>query len=129
MKILKRNERDFTVCTDCSYFVFTELIDERYPDIKRGKCSLHHKIVDNRWADNCPDNNCDVNCYECEYLGHDGDFECDEDGDEDCDEYKYHEYEYCKIHGHIIDDYNCYDKCEEFKPAYISNNRKKFDYE
>ena len=44
MKVLSKSERDFLVCSDCIYFDFVELIDERYP-LKRGRCSLHNKIV------------------------------------------------------------------------------------
>ena len=49
MKILSKEERDFLICTDCSYFKFMEIIDENYPEIVRGRCTLYDKLVDNRW--------------------------------------------------------------------------------
>ena len=39
--ILDKEHRDFLVCSDCIYFEPDEIIDERYPEIKRGVCTLH----------------------------------------------------------------------------------------
>ena len=47
------NERDFVVCSDCEYFKETELIDEKYPELKRGHCRWFDTNVDNRWEVKC----------------------------------------------------------------------------
>jgi hypothetical protein len=77
-RILTKSERDFLVCSDCAHFNFTELIDVNYPQIRRGICSLHNKIVDNRWETLCEDNTGQFTCKDCIYCTEDEIF--DEDG-------------------------------------------------
>jgi hypothetical protein len=96
MKILKRSERDFLVCSDCIYFDFIELIDERYPTIKRGRCSLYNKIVDNRWETDCAENTGKPSCTNCRHCVTDDDFD-----------------ECCAITGHYI--YDEKEPCENFE--------------
>ena len=89
MKVLSKSERDFLVCSDCIYFDFVELIDERYP-LKRGRCSLHNKIVDDRWETLCEDCTGKYQCTECcwceesiEEPWHDECLKCGKQIDED----------------------------------------------
>ena len=98
MKILSKDERDFLICTDCSYFKFMEIIDENYPEIVRGRCTLYDKLVDNRWQSNCPSNDGEDTCYSCIHFWE------DEDGDE-----------FCSLNDYYID---CYEKCEKFSKCY-----------
>ena len=71
MKALKKEERDFLVCSDCIYYKANEIFDNRYPDITRGICSLHDKIVDNRWETKCEDNTGKYSCKNCQYFEYD----------------------------------------------------------
>ena len=68
IKILNVEERNFLVCSDCAFFQPTELIDERYPEIKRGNCLKYNKIVDNRCEVDCEDNTYDFCCDMCKYF-------------------------------------------------------------
>lgn len=68
IKFLSKMERNFLVCSDCAYFKETEIIDDRYPMIKKGKCVKHEKIVDNRWETKCEDNTYYCQCNMCNYF-------------------------------------------------------------
>lgn len=96
MKILKRNERDFLVCSDCNYFISAQPIDDRYPDIKQGICTYFNKIVDNRWETDCTKNTMKLSCTNCRHLM------IDDDDDE-----------YCAITGHYL--YDEKEPCENFE--------------
>ena len=63
--ILQKYERNFLVCGDCAFFNATEIIDERYPQIKKGKCIKHNKIVDNFKETECTDNTGNYKCNMC----------------------------------------------------------------
>lgn len=96
VKCLNRNERDFKICSDCIHFEFVELIDENYPDIKRGRCKLTDNIVDNRWGTDCEQ--CEdmlKNCVNCKYVYYDEDCDC-----------------VCSKTGSYVDQY---DNCELFE--------------
>lgn len=67
-KFLASYERNFRVCSDCAYFTDEEVIDYRYPMIKKGRCKFHNKIVDNRWECNCKDNTYYCRCDMCEHF-------------------------------------------------------------
>lgn len=71
MKILSKNERDFLVCSDCIYYTKTEIFNEKYPEITRGICSLHEKVVDNRWESKCKDNTGNYVCKNCQFFDYD----------------------------------------------------------
>lgn len=96
MKILKRNERDFLVCSDCDYFKAEQPFDVRYPDIKQGVCTYFNKIVDNRWETDCTKNTGKPSCTNCRH--------CITDDDLD---------ECCAITGHYI--YDEREPCENFE--------------
>lgn len=66
MKFLKRSERDFNVCSDCTWFQFTEYIDKNYP-VKYGKCHFFNKIVDDRWEVKCSKFK-SLTCEQCKYY-------------------------------------------------------------
>ncbi len=101
MKFLKNlSDRDFYVCSDCKYFKFLELVDERYP-FKRGICKKFDKIVDDvweTWCDKIELNEVDY-CLNCSY------FRTDED-DED-------EIEYCTYYDDTVSRYD--DACENYE--------------
>ena len=69
------SERDFIVCSDCVYFEEKELIDERYPILKRGYCKYFNKEVDNRWEINCEefDDEDEQTCDKCRWFYEDED--------------------------------------------------------
>ena len=79
IKILNAEERNFLVCSDCAYFNPTELIDERYPEIKRGECLKHHIIVDNRSETDCEDNTYNCCCDMCKYFEYNPYYDKNED--------------------------------------------------
>lgn len=70
-------------CSNCSFFEFIELIDKRYPILKRGQCNYLNKEVDNRWEHNC-DYFIDltINCIQCKHC-YDNEWYCIEEDDED----------------------------------------------
>ena len=98
MKCLSRNERDFLVCSECAHFIFKELIDERYPMIKRGICSKFEKLVDNRWEIKCEDNTANYTCKNCIHFAEDEIIDEDDIGVE----FSY-EFNVCDITGNEID--------------------------
>ena len=69
------NERDFVVCSDCEYFKETELIDKRYPELKRGHCRWFDTNVDNRWEAKCEEFISKNNhiCEQCSWFFEDED--------------------------------------------------------
>ena len=73
-------------CSNCSFFEFMELIDKKYPILKRGKCNYLNKEVDNRWEHNC-DYFIDLatNCMQCEHC-YNNEWYCVEDDYDDIDE-------------------------------------------
>lgn len=84
-KFLKKFERNFLVCSDCAYFINEEIIDERYPEIVKGKCKLHNKTVDNKWETNCKDNTYYCCCDQCKYFHENVYFDLnDEEDDFNC---------------------------------------------
>lgn len=86
----------FLTCSDCKYFTFKELIDERYPEIKRGICTLNERIVDNRWETDCTKNTGKPSCTNCRHCITDDEFD-----------------EFCAITGHYI--YDEREPCENFE--------------
>lgn len=78
--VLTKDKRDFFVCSDCAYFNSTEIIDERYPEIKKGYCSCHNKTVDNRWETKCKDNTVYCCCDQCKYFEENFDYDPETDG-------------------------------------------------
>jgi hypothetical protein len=104
MKFLTRAERDFLVCSDCAHFVFKELIDDRYPMIKRGICTLHDKLVDNRWATDCEDNTANFTCKDCIHCTDNEEYVNDTDS---------YYYDMCDITNEEIDLNDC--ACERFE--------------
>ena len=97
MRVLSREERDFAVCSDCTFYKMIECIDPRYPAATKGRCILHDKLVVGHWETNCEDLKEFVSCYACEYC-----YE-DEMGDT-----------VCKITGDYVDFDDCSD-CEHFR--------------
>lgn len=81
--ILDKEHRDFLVCSDCAYFEPNEIIDERFPEIKRGLCTLHNKIVDNRWGTDCDDNTYYCCCDQCWYITDNVNYDPDDEIDDE----------------------------------------------
>lgn len=101
-KIQRKCERGFNICSDCAYFTNAEVIDEKYPELKRGWCSLHSKMVDNRWETDCKEI-CLLICEDCTYYKV---FQSD---------YLNDEYEKTICEYWDIDVYDCEYACEKFK--------------
>lgn len=107
LKFLTKKERDFLVCSDCAYFTNAEVINEKYPLLKRGRCSLYGKIVDNRWETKCEDNTYYCQCDMCEHF-------CKDTSDPNFDEdWKFNSPYICDIDYMMVDEGDIV--CEHFK--------------
>ena len=75
MEILEKYiDRNFVVCSDCIHFEQHGIIDENYPCVKYGKCTIKHQRVTNLFQTKCKDFNLKYECKDCIHFDMNNDY-------------------------------------------------------